>query len=71
MDPKDLRVESYGDTPYETGMGVHRTPVAVKVTHIPTRISVVSESERSMYANRVEAMRLLEEILHGNDTRDC
>lgn len=63
MNPEDLRVESYRHNPNTTGMGVWRAPTAVKVTHIPTGLSVICSSERSMYANRVKAMEELEAAL--------
>lgn len=62
MNPEDLRVESYSHTP-RGGMGVWKPPIAVKVTHIPTGLSIICSTERSMYANRVKAMEELEAAL--------
>ncbi|MCA9313672.1 hypothetical protein KDA08_05180 [Candidatus Saccharibacteria bacterium] len=69
MNPKDLRVESYNSSFISIGMGKWSTPTGVKVTHIPTGLKVICDTERSMYANRLKAIAQLEQFLKDENTK--
>lgn len=68
MNLDDLRVESYSPSPYGEGMGVWLPCTAVMVTHIPTGLKVICDTERSMYANRLKAIAQLEQFLEDENT---
>jgi protein subunit release factor A len=61
LNPDDLKIEAISTYPPCTG---------VRVTHIPTGLSVTCESNRWMVENREQAMRELEQLIEGNNNAD-
>lgn len=62
IDPKDLYLENYPPRA-KGGQHVGSIPVGIKITHIPTGISVVYDEERSQYKNKARALEILEKKL--------
>jgi len=65
IDQKDLYIRCIrADSPGGQHVGVD---TSIRITHIPTGITVEASEERSMYKNRIKAMELLELALKARE----
>lgn len=64
LNDKDIKIETYKSSG-AGGQHVNKTDSAVRIIHIPTKISVQSQSERSQHKNKINALEQIKMKIHA------